>query len=85
MTVGAVSPPPGHRRSSRRYQVTIDLTASQAELLLFFADDRDVGRVRARTCEALISKGLIRLNQSSQRYQITELGQAVAAVVVRRL
>jgi hypothetical protein len=84
VTVGPAALPPGQRRPSRRHRVTIDLTAQQAEMLLFFADDRAMGRVRARTCESLITNGLIHLDQGSRVYQITEPGQAVAAVVARR-
>ena len=67
--------PPEHDR------VLVELTACQVEMLLFFAEDLELGTVRARTCNALIKKGLIRLDEGSRVYRITELGQAVAALV----
>jgi len=70
-------------RSSRRFRFVVELTPSQVELLLFFAQGEPVGRVRVRTCQALTAKGLIRCDQDSEVYVITELGQAVAAAVGR--
>lgn len=84
MTVGAASSPPRRRRPSRCHQVSIELSARQVELVLLFADDRGVGSVRVQTCDALVSRGLIRQDEGSRGYWITELGQAVAAVVGRQ-
>jgi hypothetical protein len=65
-------------------QLPMELTTSQVEMLLFFAEDLEVSTVRARTCNALTRKGLIRRDESSPVYRITELGQAVAAAVLKR-
>lgn len=61
----------------------ITLTGPQIEMLRFFALDQVVQSARMGTCDALIARGLIGWDERSRRYRITELGQAVAALVVR--
>jgi len=79
-----IGAPAGRRRKSRQYRVQVELTGAQVEMLLFFAEDQQVCTVRAQTCKALIAKGLIRREDGSPVYRVTELGQAVAAAVVRQ-
>jgi len=71
-------------RPLQRHQLPMELTTSQVEMLLFFAEDLEVSTVRAPTCNALTRKGLIRRDEGSPVYRITELGQAVAAAVLKR-
>jgi hypothetical protein len=73
----------GRHGPSGRYQVLVELTSRQVEMLLFFAEDQEMSTVRAQTSNALIRKGLIRRDEGSLVYQITELGQAIADVVLK--
>jgi hypothetical protein len=81
MRAGSVCSSAGRHGPSGRYQVLVELTTRQVEMLLFFAKGQEMSTVRAQTSNALIRKGLIRRDEGSLVYRITELGQAIADVV----
>jgi hypothetical protein len=80
---GSVCSSAGRHGPSGRYQVLVELTTRQVEMLLFFAKGQEMSTVRAQTSNALIRKGLIRRDDGSLVYRITELGQAIADVVLK--
>jgi hypothetical protein len=57
---------------------SIELSAVQREMLLFFAGQRTMPCGDSRTTFALVRRELLALDSGSGRYEITEFGRHVA-------
>jgi hypothetical protein len=57
---------------------SIELSAVQGEMLLFFAGQRTMPCGDSRTTLALVKRELLALDAGSGRYEITEFGRQVA-------
>jgi len=59
----------------------VTLTRLEAHLLRFFADQGDPPRVRSEAYATLSGQGLIRREEASSSYRITELGREAAMML----